>query len=62
MIIQVIGEKMDCLLDNCKFLKKIKVRKWYGSWKLIDSYWCEKLGIELENGYAMNCHSKSCGE
>jgi len=53
---------MDCYLDECEFLKPIKVKRWYGSWKLVDSWFCKKLGIELPNGYAMNCHSESCGE
>jgi len=51
--------KMDCWLDKCKFLKPIEVKRPYGT---VSSWWCEKLGIELENGYAMDCHSKTCGE
>jgi len=44
---------------NCRFLKEIRSKRPYG---IVDSWLCKKLGIELENGYAMQSHSRGCGE
>jgi len=51
---------MDCYLDNCKFLTKKKVKHLF--WGKGKMPFCKKLNHFLENGYAMDCHSKTCGE